>query len=235
VLRLSVILPAYNEARTLPEIVRRIRATALAFEIIAVDDASTDETPDSLAMLARAAGTPVRVLRHERNRGKGAAVRTGLASATGDLVLVQDADLEYDPADYAALLAPFDDPAVQAVYGSRNLRPNPRSSPAFYWGGRLLSATANALYGSHLTDIATGYKVVRTELLRSLSLTADGFEFCEEVTAHLLRRRVVIREVPITYAPRTRAEGKKIRARDGFTAIATLLRLRLKSFPARPS
>lgn len=225
-MRLSVIIPCSNEACTLPEIVRRIRAGALAHEIIAVDDGSTDASAATLEQLAHLAGTPLRVLRHARNRGKGAAVRTGLAAATGDLILVQDADLEYDPADYSALLAPFADPAVQAVYGSRNLRLNARSSQAFYWGGRFLSWLANALYGSQLTDIATGYKVVCTDVLRALPLAADGFEFCEEVTALLLRRRVPICEVPISYLPRTRAEGKKIRARDGVIAIATLLRLR---------
>ncbi|MEO6568804.1 MAG: glycosyltransferase family 2 protein, partial [Opitutaceae bacterium] len=190
--------------------------------------ASTDQTQAVLDQLTRLPGIPLRVLRHSHNRGTGAAIRTGLAGATGDLVLIQDADLEYDPADYTALLKPFENPDVQAVYGSRNLRRNPRSNAAFYWGGRLLSVAANVIYGSQLTDIATGYKVMRTDLLRSLPLTANGFEFCEEVTALLLRRRVSIHEVPISYAPRTRAEGKKIRARDGLTAIATLLRLRFQ-------
>ena len=226
--RLSVILPCYNEARTLPEIVRRVRATALAHEIIAVDDGSTDASAAALVELSRAPGAPLTLLRHARNRGKGAAIRTGLAAVTGDLVLVQDADLEYDPTAYAALLAPFADPAVQAVYGSRNLHPNPRSTQAFYWGGRFLSWLANALYGSHLTDISTGYKAFRADTLRALPLAADGFEFCEEVTALLLRRGVRIHEIPISYVPRTRAEGKKIRARDGVIAIATLIRLRWK-------
>lgn len=227
-LRLTVIIPLHNEARTLAELVRRVRATGLAHEIVAVDDGSTDASAEHLATLAAAVGTPLRLLRHERRRGKGAAVRTGLAVATGDLVVVQDADLEYDPADYAALLAPFHDPAVAVVYGSRNLRcDNGRSNFAFYWGGRFLSAVANLLYGARLTDIATGYKVVRTPLLRELGLRADGFEFCPEVTARLLRRGVVIHEVPISYRPRTRAEGKKIRARDGLIAFATLVRLRV--------
>ena len=226
--RLSVILPCYNEARTLPEIVRRVRATARAHEIIAVDDGSTDASAAALVELSRAPGAPLTLLRHARNRGKGAAIRTGLAAVTGDLVLVQDADLEYDPAAYAALVAPFADSTVQAVYGSRNLHPNPRSTSAFYWGGRFLSWFANVLYGSRVTDISTGYKVVRTDVLRALPLAADGFEFCEEVTALLLRRGVRIREVPISYVPRTRAEGKKIRARDGVIAIATLIRLRWK-------
>lgn len=228
--RTTVIIPAYNEERTLPEIVARIRATGLASEIIVADDASTDQTPAVLARLATQPGTPLRSVRHPHNRGKGAAVRSGLAAAEGDLVLIQDADLEYHPKDYTALLAPFADPAVAVVYGSRNLQANPRSTQAFYWGGRSLSWAANFIYGSRLTDIATGYKIFRTALLRDVRLECDGFEFCEEITARILRRGVRIHEVPISYQPRTRAEGKKIRARDGITAIWTLLRLRF----ARP-
>jgi glycosyltransferase involved in cell wall biosynthesis len=224
--KLSVIIPARDEARTLPELVARVRATTLAHEIVVVDDGSADATPSVLAGLA-AGAPPLRLLRHESSRGKGAALRTGVAAATGDIALIQDADLEYDPADYAALLAPFADPRVEVVYGSRNLRAgNGRSNFAFYWGGRVLSVAANALYGSKLTDIATGYKVFRLPLLRSLALRADGFEFCEEVTARLLRRGIAIHEVPISYRPRSRAAGKKIRARDGVIALWTLARLR---------
>jgi glycosyltransferase involved in cell wall biosynthesis len=186
-----------------------------------------DGTGERLERLrAAAGGGPLNIVRHPRNRGKGAAVRSGIAAASGDIILVQDADLEYDPRDYTALLAPFDDPAVLAVYGSRNMRPNGRSSFAFYWGGRLLSWVTNVLYGSRLTDEATGYKVVRTALLRDLNLKADGFEFCAELTAKLLRRGIRIHEVPISYRPRSRSEGKKIRARDGWVAILTLLRYR---------
>lgn len=224
----SVVIPACNEAAWLSELLRRVRATGLVQQIVVVDDGSRDDTWQVLAQMTE--GTPTLVVaRHERNRGKGAAIRTGLALAEGDLVLIQDADLEYDPADYARLLAPFADGSVQAVYGSRNLQPNPRSTQAFYWGGRALSMWANLLYGSRLTDIATGYKVVRTPLLRELGLACDGFEFCEEITAGLLRRGVRIHEVPISYHPRTRAQGKKIRARDGFTALWTLVRLRFSS------
>lgn len=225
-LRVSAILPVFNEERTVAEIVARMRASGRVDEIIAVDDASTDASFSRLETLRSSAGTPVRVLGHPCNRGKGAAIRTGLAAATGDIVLIQDADLEYDPAEYPALLAPFANPAVQVVYGSRNLRLNPRSSSAFYWGGRFLSTYANQLYGSHLTDIVTGYKVFRTATLRGLPLAADGFEFCCEVTALLLRRGIRIHEVPIGYAPRSRAEGKKIRASDGAIALWTLTRLR---------
>lgn len=226
--RVSVILPMHNEAATVAEIVRRVRASGCVQEIIAIDDGSTDGTAAVLATLAEDGGAPpVRVLHHQKRSGKGAAIRTGLAAVTGQLVVIQDADLEYDPADYLALLAPFADARVQAVYGSRNLRANPRSTAAFYWGGRMISVAANLLYGSRLSDIATGYKVIRAPLMRALGLRCDGFEFCPEITAQLLRRGVEIREVPITYRPRTWAEGKKIRARDGVVAIWTLMRLRI--------
>jgi glycosyltransferase involved in cell wall biosynthesis len=225
-MKLSVIIPVYNEEATLEEIVARVRATGLAHEIIVVDDGSADNTPSILARLQNSGQPSLHTIRHEQNRGKGAAVRTGLTVVTGDLVLVQDADLEYDPADYPALLTPFGDPAVQVVYGSRNLRRNPQSSFAFYWGGRLLSWVANWLYGSHITDEATGYKVIQTDLLRDVGLETDGFEFCPEVTAKLSRRGVSIQEVPISYTPRSWKDGKKIQWFDGIIAIWTLIKYR---------
>lgn len=225
-LRLSVIIPAYNEAPTLAEIIGRVRATGRVFEIVVVDDGSVDETPAILRRLAESGAPPLRIFRHARNRGKGAAISTGLAEATGDLVLVQDADLEYDPTDYAALLAPFKVEEVRVVYGSRNLRKNPQSSFSFYWGGRLLSWVANRLFDSRITDESTGFKVVETQLLRGLKLETDGFEFCAELTAKLLRQGIPIHEVPISYRPRTRAEGKKIRWSDGWIAIRTLAKYR---------
>nr|HID13715.1 glycosyltransferase family 2 protein [Anaerolineae bacterium] len=173
----------------------------------------------------------LKIVHHEQNRGKGAAIRTALEHVTGDVVITQDADLEYDPREYPRLLAPFEDPAVQVVYGSRNLRRNPRSSWSFYWGGRLLSWIANLLYGSHITDEPTGYKVFRADLLRSLDLQSDGFEFCPEVTSKVLRRGIEIHEVPISYRPRAFDEGKKINWRDGLWAIWTLLKYRLCPSP----
>jgi len=223
---LSVIIPVYNEAATLAEIISRVRATGLAGQIIAVDDGSTDGSVAILEQLQHAGQPALEILRHGHNRGKGAAMRTGLAAVTGDLVLVQDADLEYNPADYAALLAPFANAAVQVVYGSRNLRRNPKSSWTFYWGGRLLSWITNWLYGSRITDEATGYKVIKTDLLRGLGLETDGFEFCPEVTGKLLRQGVPIVEVPISYNPRLWAAGKKIKWYDGLIAIFTLIRYR---------
>ncbi|HEX2854902.1 MAG TPA: glycosyltransferase family 2 protein [Opitutaceae bacterium] len=226
---LSVIVPARNEAPTVAELIARVRATGLVQEIVVVDDGSTDATREILTRLANSGTPPLRIFSHQRSHGKGAAVRTGLAGVTGGIVLIQDADLEYDPADYHALLAPFADSSVQAVYGSRNLRPgNGRSNPAFYWGGRFLSWFANRLYGGRLTDEATGYKVVRTDLLRGLDLRTSGFDFCAELTGKLLRRKVRIVEVPVSYRPRSRAEGKKIRWHDGLDAIWTLLKIRLR-------
>jgi dolichol-phosphate mannosyltransferase len=225
-MKLSVIIPVYNEENTLKEIIARVRATGLVHEIIVVDDASTDSSSMILAKLQNGNQPPLRNFRHEKNRGKGAAMRTGLAAVTGDLVLVQDADLEYDPADYPALLAPFADPCVEVVYGSRNLRRNPQSSFTFYWGGRLLSWVANWLYGAHITDEATGYKVIKTGLLRDIGIETDGFDFCPEVTGKLLQRGVNIREVPISYHPRSWAEGKKIQWYDGLIAIWTLIKYR---------
>lgn len=234
--RLSVLIPALNEQATLARIVTDVLATGLADEIVLVDDGSSDNSSAVIAALEQGHPKLVRSVRHATPHGKGAAIRTGLTVATGDLILVQDADLEYSPADIPALLAPFQDPAVQAVYGSRNLRPNPRSSFSYYWGGRLLSWITNRLYGSRLTDESTGYKLVRADLLRALDLQLDGFEFCSELTARLLRRGVPIHEVPISYQPRSFAAGKKIRWRDGFVAILVLARLRFsRATDPRPS
>jgi glycosyltransferase involved in cell wall biosynthesis len=229
--RLSVIVPVYNEAETVVQVIERVLSVDLEGferEIIVVNDGSTDGTAEILERMDSQWPDLVKVDNHEQNRGKGAAVRTALEHVTGDIVITQDADLEYDPEDYPKLLALFEDPTVQVVYGSRNLRKNPRSSWSFYWGGRLVSWVSNLLYGSELTDEATGYKLLRADLLRSLDLQADGFEFCPEVTSKVLRRGVKIHEVPISYQPRSLEEGKKISWRDGLQAIWTLVRHRLQ-------
>lgn len=228
-MRLSVIIPIYNEAQTVARLIEQVLAVELGDierEIIVVNDGSTDRSRDVLERIAVRRSDLVKVYHHEQNRGKGAAIRTALEHVTGDIVITQDADLEYDPEEYPKLLALFEDPAVQVVYGSRNLRENPRSSWAFYWGGRLVSWVANLLYGSDLTDEATGYKLFRADLLRSLDLQSDGFEFCPEVTGKLLKRDVEIHEIPISYRPRSLEEGKKINWRDGLRAIWTLVRHR---------
>lgn len=229
-MKLSVLIPVYNEAETVAQIIEQVVAVELdgvEKELIVVNDGSSDETEEVVEALAARWPDLLTVIHHERNRGKGAAIRTALDHVTGDVVITQDADLEYDPQDYPQLLAPFEEPSTQVVYGSRNLRRNPRSSWSFYWGGRLLSWIANVLYGASLTDEATGYKLFRADLLRSLELQSEGFEFCPEVTGKLLRRGVEIHEVPITYRPRSFAEGKKIDWHDGVQAIWTLLKYRL--------
>jgi len=218
--RLSVLIPVYNEGATIVELVRRVRAVPLDLEVILVDDGSTDGTRDLLDHL------PVdRLLLHDRNRGKGAAVRTALAAATGDVVVVQDGDLEYDPNDLVPMLKRIEQGAP-VVYGSRILGGNPMSHLSFYLGGRLLSWLANRWYGLTITDEPTCYKMMRREVLLGLELVCEGFEFCPEVTAKLARRGHPIVEIPIRYQPRRLAEGKKIRARDGWIAIRTLWRYR---------
>jgi glycosyltransferase involved in cell wall biosynthesis len=228
---LSVIIPCYNERRTILEIVERVGRVAIAKEIIIVDDGSTDGTRDLLAALV--AGLPGHtVLYHEQNRGKGAAVATGLARAIGQIVIVQDADLEYDPEEYGGIIAPIVAGEAQVVYGSRNLRDNHYSYRSFYWGGRLVTLVANLLYGARLTDEATCYKAFARPVIQGLHLEATGFEFCPEVTAKVLRRGYAIREVPISYHARPREEGKKIRAVDGLRAIWTLLKYRVAPLTA---
>jgi dolichol-phosphate mannosyltransferase len=223
---LSVIIPCYNEQRTILTIIERVQAVAIAKEIIVVDDGSTDGTRELLAALV--ADLPgITVLFHEGNRGKGASVATGLARAIGRVVIIQDADLEYDPQEYGAVIAPILAGEAQVVYGSRNLQPNHYSYRFFYWGGRLVTLVTNLLYGSRLTDEATCYKAFVLPVIQGLHLTSLGFEFCPEVTAKVLRQGYAIREVPISYHARPREEGKKIRASDGLRAIWTLLKYRV--------
>jgi glycosyltransferase involved in cell wall biosynthesis len=227
-MKISILIPAKNEAAFIREILERIAAASrtLDHEVIVIDDGSDDAT----AELARSvAGT--RVLRLEKNQGKGAALAAGLALATGDVVLVQDADLEYHPEDYPALLAPFLEGRARVVYGSRRLgklagRSVGVSSPSFYWGGQFLSWLTSFLYGVKMTDVATGYKLFRADVLRGLNLRARGFEFCPEVTGKILKQRIPILEVPISYSPRSIAEGKKIRWTDGMRAIGWILKVR---------
>lgn len=228
--KLSIVIPVYNEAATVAHVIERVMAVELGGierEIIVVNDGSTDRTEEVLAEVAGRWPERVKVIHHEKNQGKGAAIRTALEHVTGDIFITQDADLEYDPEEYPKLLALFEDPRVQVVYGSRNLRENPRSYWRFYWGGRLVSWVTNLLYGSDLTDEATGYKLLRTDLLRSLELQANGFAFCPEVTGKLLRQDIEIHEVPISYRPRGLDEGKKINWRDGLEAVWVLLKHRV--------
>ncbi|NOZ74296.1 MAG: glycosyltransferase family 2 protein [FCB group bacterium] len=224
-MELSIIIPVYNEATTLPECLKRVEAVDLDREIILVDDGSTDGTTDYLKALP---ATDHRiVLFHDRNRGKGAAITTALPHASGEYIVIQDGDLEYDPQDLKTLLeeARRNHPIV---YGSRVLGGDPISYLSFYLGGRFLSWLTNRLYGSSITDEPTCYKLFRRDVLLDMNLKARGFNFCPEVTAIALRRGYSIREIPISYLPRSKKEGKKISWRTGLGAIYTLLKYRLK-------
>lgn len=225
-MKLSVIVPVYNEIATLETLLDRINRVPLPVdkEIIVIDDGSTDGTRDLVEGLASKGAITARF--HQRNIGKGGAIRTGIEAVSGDIVIIQDGDLEYDPADYRKLIQPILDGTARAVYGSRVLGKNPKSYLRFYWGGRVLSFLANRIYGTQITDEPTCYKVFKTGLLRSMALECTGFEFCPEVTAKLVRLGVRIKELPISYAPRSIKEGKKIRWTDGIIAIWTLWKYR---------
>jgi len=223
-LTLSVIVPAYNEEGTVEQIVQRLRELPLRLEVIAVNDASADGTGAVLDRLA-ASGALQRVIHHPVNRGKGAALRSGIAAATGDVVVVQDADLEYDPGDLPRLLAPIRDGKADAVYGSR-FQGGPHRV-LFFWhsvGNRLLTLVSNMFTNLNLTDMETCYKLVRRDLLQRLPLTSDRFGFEVEITARLSQSGARIWELPITYSGRTYAEGKKITWRDGLAALWHIVR-----------
>ena len=228
---LSVVVPAYNEVDTIEAVLRRLTQVPLRLEVIAVNDASTDGTGALLDRLA-AAGLVHKVIHHPANRGKGAAYRSGLAAATGHVIVAQDADLEYDPSELPKLLAPIRDGRADAVYGSR-FQGGPRRV-LFFWhsvGNRLLTLVSNMFTNVNLTDMETCYKLVRADLLQRLPLTAERFGIEVELTARLVQARARIWELPISYSGRTYAEGKKITWRDGMAAFIHILRYNL--FPPR--
>jgi len=230
-MKVSVIMPVYNEFRTLPQVLQRVLAAPLpagcSREVIVIDDGSTDET--ALIVGEHAKAGIVLAHRSERNLGKGAAIRAGIALASGDVALIQDGDLEYDPTDYARLLEPILRGEADIVYGSRFLGKPTGMAWKNRLANRILTLAANLLFDARITDEATAYKAFRTSLLRSLALKCRRFEFCPEVTAKVRRLGFRIREVPISYNARGIAEGKKVRARDGFEALWTLLRYRCAS------
>jgi glycosyltransferase involved in cell wall biosynthesis len=222
---LSVIMPVYNERATVAEVIRRMRAVELplVLQIIAVDDGSSDGSDKVLSALE---DSTVRVIHHKVNRGKGAAIRSGLAEAQGDLVVVQDADLEYDPNDWPRLLAPILSGKSLVVYGSRFTGERKNMMPLHWIGNRLLSLITNVLYSSTLSDMETCYKLFDARVLEGLTIVSDRFDFEPEITAKVLRRGYRIYEVPISYAGREPDEGKKITWRDGFGAMKALVKFR---------
>ncbi|MHB8463822.1 MAG: glycosyltransferase family 2 protein [Acidimicrobiales bacterium] len=222
---LSVIVPVFNERATVTEILRRMRAVELPveLEIVVVDDGSTDGTDKALSAME---DSTVRVLRHVGNRGKGAAIRTGLGVVRGDLVLIQDADLEYDPEDWPKLLAPIMRGRAKVVYGSR-FTGERKNMLVWHWvGNRFLSALTNVLYNTTLSDMETCYKLFDRQVLAGITVVSDRFDFEPEITAKVLRRGHRIYEVPISYTGREVGEGKKITWRDGFGALVALVRFR---------
>lgn len=224
-MNLTVIIPVYNEKQTIQEIVRRVRATGIPREILIIDDGSTDGTRDILKQME--GSECLRILYHPKNVGKGAAVRTGIQNASGDVVLIQDADLEYDPRDYPALLKPLEEGIADIVYGSRFLGGARR--PILFWNmvaNKILTLVTNILYNNILSDMETGYKIFRRELILPIPLHARGFEFEPEFTAKVLKRHMRIFEVPITFNPREYSQGKKIHAGDAFVAMWTLFKYR---------
>jgi len=222
---LSVVMPVYNERETVEEIIGRVLCVPLRIELIVVDDCSTDGTREVLQRMQ--AGRGFKLLLQERNQGKGAALRRGFQEVSGDLVVIQDADLEYSPEEYPDLIDLICTGRADVVYGSRFLGRHRVFMFTHYLGNRLLTAITNVLYNTMLTDMETCYKVMRTEVLRSMTLESDGFGIEPELTAKIFKRKYRVYEIPITYDGRGYEEGKKITWRDGVTALWILLKYRL--------
>lgn len=221
--KLSIIIPAYNEAKTIKKLLKKVEKVKLQKgikkEIILVDDFSSDGTRNILKQVKKH-----KVFFHEKNQGKGAAVKTALNKATGDIILVQDADLEYDPQQIPVLIKPILENKTRVVYGSRELKPHNHSCYRYFLGNKLLTLTTNLIFGSKLTDMETCYKVFTKEVIKSVHIDAKRFDFEPEITAKILKRKEKIFELPIKYKPRKSEEGKKISWKDGVYAFCVLLK-----------
>jgi glycosyltransferase involved in cell wall biosynthesis len=225
--RLAVIIPAFNEAATLGSVLRRVLSQSCVRQVIIVDDGSSDGTFEVAQTFCR--DQRVSVERHPINRGKGAAIRTAIAAATAPIAIIQDADLEYDPAEYSQVIAPILSGRADVVFGVRGFASHSAYSYWFVIGNRLVTTATNVLFNCYIQDMETGFKAMRTDLLRRLGLQGDRFNIEPEITARVLRLGYRIHEVPITYYARTRAEGKKLTWLDGVRALGTLLAIRASS------
>ncbi len=220
-------MPVYNESSTIREIVRKVMAVPLDIQLIIVDDASTDATAQILRDEISSEFPQIMILAHPVNKGKAAAIRTALPHCTGEIITIQDGDLETEPNDLIHMTAPIRKGEASVVYGSRYLNPQePHLYRSYQLGGRILSWTVNILYGQHITDEPACYKVFRAEILRSIKLDYDRFEFCPEVTAKVSKLGYKIKELPMNYYPRSFAEGKKLNWKDGLKALWVLIRYR---------
>lgn len=223
-MKLSVIMPVHNEANTIREALRQVREVDLEKEIVIVDDRSSDGTREILGQIA---GDEVKVVYHDQNMGKGAAIKTALQYVTGDIIIIQDGDLEYDPTDYCKLIEPIVEGRASVVYGSRFLGEITNMHFLNYIANKILALTASLLFLNWITDEGTCYKVFEADLLKSLDLKCAGFDFCPEVTAKVCKRGYKIVEVPISYRGRSVGDGKKIRWQDGLKAFLKLIKYRV--------
>ncbi len=220
-MKISVIMPVFNEVKTLEEIVKKVEVLNIDKEIIAVDDGSTDGSLDVLTKLADEGR--IKFIRHQKNLGKGAAIKTGLKTAIGDIVIIQDADLETDPQDFYELIEPIMNGETKAVFGYRTAK---KPASVYWWGGKTVSLITRLLYGGNVKDVNNGYKVMTSDLWRDLDLKSDRFQICEEITAKLLKRKEKIIQIPTQYFPRTKSQGKKLGFKDGIVSILTLIKFR---------
>lgn len=227
---LSFLIPVYNERATIEEIIKRVLSAdtgGYTKELIVVDDYSSDGSYELLKILRKK--YKFILLRHQENLGKGAGIRTALRRSSGDLVITQDADLEYDPRDVKKMLLNFDERKHPIIYGSRNLGPSPKGYFLTHLVGSFITILFNFLYKTSLTDLHTGYKLYRGDIIRGVKLTVNGFDFCHEITANIVKSGFQIKEVPITYKPRSFGEGKKVRAKDAFLDIWTTIRCKISN------